>query len=90
MSECDQDELLATRRLHGLNDGLFKTADEMFEELGFKKSGIENIYIKYSKNNIFSEEIYFHLKQKKTGLEGVFSVQELQVINAKVKELGWI
>lgn len=49
MSECDQDELLATRRLHGLNDNLFKekSADEMFEDLGFKKSGIENIYIKY-------------------------------------------
>lgn len=24
MSECDQDELLATRRLHGLDDNLFK------------------------------------------------------------------
>lgn len=24
MSECDQDELIATRRLHGLNDNLFK------------------------------------------------------------------
>lgn len=90
----DNDELRATRKLNGLDDGMYEDnmseADKMFDDLGFKKSEIENIYIKYSKNNIFSEEIYFHLKQKKIGLEGVFSVQELQAINIKCEELGWI
>lgn len=65
-------------------------ADRLFDELGYKKSGIENIYIKYSKNNIFSKEIYFHLKQKKVGLDGVFTMQELQAINKKCEELNLI
>ena len=65
-------------------------ADRLFEELRFEKSEIENVCIKYTKYNIFSKEIYFHLKQKKAGLNGVFTVQELQAINMKVKELGWL
>ena len=36
MSDCDQDELIATRKLNGLNDGLFKgetMSEEAFNEL---------------------------------------------------------
>lgn len=55
----------------------------------FEKSEIKNICIKYTKYNLFSKEIYFHLKQKKVGLDGVFTMQELQAINKKCKELGW-
>lgn len=62
-------------------------ADKMFEELRFEKSEIKNICIKYTKYNLFSKEIYFHLKQKKVGLDGVFTMQELQAINMKCKEL---
>lgn len=65
-------------------------ADKMFEELRFEKSEIENVYIKYTKYNIFSKEIYFHLKQKKVGIDGVFTMQELRAITMKCKELGWI
>ena len=65
-------------------------ADEMFEDLRFEMQKIENVCIKYIKYNIFSKEIYFHLKQKKVGLDGVFTMQELQAINMKCKELGWL
>ena len=62
-------------------------ADKILEKLRFEKSEIENVCIKYTKYNLFSKEIYFHLKQKKVGLDGVFSMQELQAINKKVEEL---
>ena len=63
-------------------------ADKMLlEELRFEKSEIKNICIKYTKYNLFSKEIYFHLKQKKVGLDGVFTIQELQAINKKCEEL---
>lgn len=65
-------------------------ADKMLDELRFEKSEIKNIYIKYTKYNIFSKEIYFHLKQKKVGLDAVITMQELQAINMKCKELGWL
>ena len=62
----------------------------LLEKLMFEKSEIKNICIKYTKYNLFSKEIYFHLKQKKIGLDGVFTMQELQAINKKCEELGWI
>ena len=62
----------------------------LMEELSFEKSEIKNICIKYIKYNLFSKEICFHLKQKKVGLDGVFTMQELQAINKKCKELGWL
>ena len=62
----------------------------LVEELRFEKSEIKNICIKYTKYNLFSKEIYFYLKQKKVGLDGVFTLQELQAINKKVEELAWI
>lgn len=65
-------------------------ADKILEKLRFEKSEIENVCIKYTKYNLFSKEIYFHLKQKKVGLDGVFSMQELQAINLKCKELKFI
>lgn len=65
-------------------------ADRLFEKLGFKIQEIENVCIKCTKYNIFSKEIYFHLKQKKIGLDGVFTMQELQAINKKCEELNLI
>ena len=71
--------------------GKMSEADKILvEELRFEKSEIKNICIKYTKYNLFSKEIYFYLKQKKVGLDGVFTLQELQAINKKVEELGWI
>ncbi len=39
MSDLTDEEIIATRKLHGLNDDLYKekTADEMFEEIGYIK-----------------------------------------------------
>ena len=62
----------------------------LLEKLMFEKSEIKNICIKYTKYNLFSKEIYFHLKQKKVGIDGVFTMQELRAITMKCKELGWI
>lgn len=41
-------------------------ADKMLEELGYEKSEIENVCIKYTKYIIFDKKIYFHIKQKKS------------------------
>lgn len=77
-----------------------KTADEMFSELGFKKKE-KGQYIEYIKvNNSIREEyvISFMMEtimatlyvdgyiKKPLALE----IRELQAINKKVQELGWI
>ncbi len=69
-------------------------ADEMFEELGYKKSYTQSENIKYYKDN--DNVIYFDLNKKTFDKSGEYdcmcdyiTMQELQAINAKVKELGW-
>ena len=68
-----------------------KTADEMFKELGYKHN--EFMYeIYYTKEG---KTISFWTDRKKVESRvGVISVgntmQELQAINKKCKELGWI
>lgn len=88
----DLEELIATRRLNGLEDNLFKSADEMFEELGYKEE------VKYRERVYENNDkiITFNLEKKSIicnnfydGYESI-NMQELQAINAKVKELGWI
>lgn len=69
-----------------------KTADEMFEELGYEKGSGHNLgngekYIYYSGNY---NNINLYKKSKKININGSFSMQELQAINKKVEELGWI
>lgn len=71
-------------------------ADEMFKELGYKR-----LSKKYNKNMILYENenmlkdykiiIYFSLTDKKIQFSPYYrySMQELQAINEKVKELGW-
>lgn len=74
-----------------------KTADEMFEELGYekinKKHDFENI--KYYKDDY--NIMYFDEKDKSFYKSGEYdsmcddiTMQELQAINKKVEELGWI
>ena len=73
-------------------------ADEMFKELGYEKvSDIrENtgyVYVKREKNSIYYEypKIIFHNKFKKLTIQNDYlSMQELQAIKEKVKELGWL
>ena len=88
----DLEELIATRRLNGLEDNLFKSADEMFEELGYKEE------VKY-REKVYEKDdkiITFNLEKKNIicnnfydGYESI-NMQELQAINKKVEELGWI
>lgn len=80
-------------------------ADEMFNELGYKKYYDENeekiegkiIYIKrYTATdeiiefNLVHHEITVYEDVKYTKYAGYFSFKELQAINEKVKELGWL
>lgn len=75
------------------NENISK-ADKMFIELGYKKMDTMVYDIKYYKNddNVF----YFNIKQKTFNKSGEYdgmcndiTIQELQAINEKVKELGW-
>lgn len=80
-----------------------KTADEMFEELGFKKVIDNDTEIKYQYINTLMEDRIEHTIQIAKIGKIVFSYRsdenhqvmglsnkELQAINKKVKELGWI
>lgn len=78
-------------------------ADEMFEKLGYKINHVDN-YIICTKKSIINEEIKiivfncnktlidirtddnFNLQLITT----VLNIQELQAINEKIKELGWL
>ena len=72
-------------------------ADEMFEELGYKKDEKRKIIniIKYI-NDRENIEITFDTLEKLIAVSDKgdsynwFNVDELQAINEKVKELGWI
>ena len=68
------------------------TADEMFEALGYRKREFENS-ISYSKN---CEHIDFSLENKLVNCgdelwdNKLISMQELNAINKKCEERGWI
>lgn len=71
------------------------TADEMFEEIGYKKSLTQLKDLKYKKDD--DNVIYFRMVQKTFNKSGEYddmcdytTMQELQAINKKCKELGWI
>lgn len=90
--DLDDEELKATRKANGVDK---KTADEMFDELGYKKTFTEVDNIKYYKDD--DNVIYFvitHRTFHKTGeYDGMcdsITIQELQAINKKCEELGWI
>lgn len=89
MSDLDKEELEATRNIG-------KTADEMFEELGYIKDINDDYEIEYRRSNIY---INFNRTNKKIskGIEydyyyGVeqITMQELQAINKKCYELEWL
>ncbi len=68
-------------------------ADETFEELGYEKQNNPEREIVYKKNEFHiirfwkpSQQI---IKQDEQGLYMGITMQELQAINEKVKELGW-
>ncbi len=69
-----------------------KTADELFEELGYIRTRANEYWIIYRN---FRKDIDFNLKHKTIEVESEmksenFNIQELQAINKKVLELGWL
>lgn len=69
-----------------------KTADELFEELGYIRTRANEYWIIYRN---FRKDIDFNLKHKTIEVESEmksenFDIQELQAINKKVLELGWL
>lgn len=74
-----------------------KTADKTFEELGYKILFKDKDIIQYEFEGVYMDnEIKFDLKGKtilkeySTGESQEITIQELQAINKKCKELGWI
>lgn len=78
-------------------------ADELFAELGYEIEDKSFSSILYEKNISLSERvyIYFRLKEKLVQAEYVdddyemrgasyLNMQELQAINKKCKEMGWL
>lgn len=78
-------------------------ADEMFEKLGYEKIDKEKLkHIRFTSDidkttkanicfhKVFHKiEIYFWDAQERCEMVKPLSIQELQAINEKVKELGW-
>ena len=67
------------------------TADEMFEELGYKKEEAnfgcdETEYIRYDDGETYIE---FMMASEYITIDNIISIRELKAINTKVKELGW-
>ena len=70
-------------------------ADEMFEELGYEKSSKPFDSIKYYKDddNVFYFDYIsreFHKSGEYDGMHEPINMRELQAINEKCKELGWL
>lgn len=86
MSDLDEEEIEATKKLQELS------ADEMFDELGYKISKNNNKEIEFT---YCEETINFWLKEKEVskdiyGSIDFITIDELKAINKKCKELGWI
>lgn len=69
-------------------------ADKMFLNLGYKKSYTQLNQIKFYKDD--DNVIYFNMGRKTVHKSGEYdgmcddiTMEELQAINEKVKELGW-
>ena len=74
--------------------------DEMLKSLGYEKIEESKRYLRYSTDKRYGEHIDFELKLKQVRCTRVsyqgnthfryFTMQELQAINKKVLELGWL
>lgn len=88
--DLDEEELKATRILNGV-----ASADEMFEKLGYEKRGTKfsERYVLYSGDDELLIKIVFNNTTKRCAIHcdgDALDVEELQAINKKCKELGWI
>ena len=68
-----------------------KTADEMFEELGYEKIFEDNTETQYEGKctNVEITRTGILLNKLTKYKTVILTVQELQAINKKVEELGW-
>lgn len=67
-------------------------ADDMFERLGYKKISTLNDELKIAYKNTRGKTIMFSVCLQRVGLVEEYqwlTMQELQAINEKCKELGW-
>lgn len=76
-----------------------KTADEMFEELGYRKLNKKEMELKFYKEYAELVECYYEkpmtvcaifYKNKSFDVISSKNMQELQAINKKCQELGWL
>lgn len=65
------------------------SADELFEELGFKKTAENNDLVEYEGEY---SNIYFNKKDKtfKKSFDSEISIEENKAINKKLEELRWL
>jgi hypothetical protein len=94
--DLNDEELKATREMKAINKivaGDEKTADEMFEELGYKKEVItwkEDNQIHYIIYKSDDTEIEFSMKTRYLIVTHLLTVSELKAIYKKYEELGWL
>lgn len=89
MSELDNDELLATRRLHGLNDNLFKDGNDtnvgsIEEDIKILESMLEEYYSCSVPGMNMHIDIYFSLEQAEA-IEHILAKREQN--KKRIKEL---
>lgn len=96
MSDLDNEELKVTRKLNGA-DRKEKTADELFEELGYKKKNLDIIFSRFWEeweNEDLAKTFSFNTEYETIDITDEnrygITMQELQAINKKVEELGWM
>ena len=67
-------------------------ADEMFEELGYTvEEGNKNIFIYIDDGEYINHSFVIHKESKSiTIYKQLTTMQELEAINLKCKELGWL
>lgn len=67
-------------------------ADEMFEKLGYTvEEGNKNIFVYIDDGEYINHSFVIHKESKSiTVYKQLTTIQELQAINKKVEELGWL
>lgn len=94
--DLDDEELRATRIDKGLDKATMSEADKMFESLGYKikehKPMFSNNFIDAFDDKFKHKMIRFISGEKTIEIYGMpkLSMQELQAINKKCCELGWL
>ena len=69
---------------------IIMSADEMFKKLGYEKNEFED-EIDYEINGTLNQwYIVFYKEHKTFNASGCVSMETLQAINKKCKELGWL